>query len=97
MTRTKKQIDYQIMMLGKERENIPETSGFGTPNWECIDAKINILEGTSALNDYEEFPDGDEDGQESDPVYVAAQEADEWMMGNRDEDLFDEMWANKNG
>jgi hypothetical protein len=36
-------LDKVIELLLKEKENIPEFSHFGDPNWRVIDAQISIM------------------------------------------------------
>ncbi len=41
---TDEQLDKAIAVLQAERENIPEYSVFGYPNWKIIDAQVAELE-----------------------------------------------------
>lgn len=42
--KTDEDLDKLIAVLKAERENIPEYSAFGDPNWRIIDAQIEICE-----------------------------------------------------
>jgi hypothetical protein len=90
MKRTQDEINRQIEGLKKDRKKLPQFSMFGDKNWEKIDAQISVLEGNGNPDFYyedetaEEFEEGDNN------IYHAAEEADEWLCGNRNEDLFDE-------
>ena len=87
--RTAVEIELQIEGLRKMKETLPEVSGTGTENWKEIDAQIEVLKGVS-IADYfyadetaEEYEDGDND------IYNRALEAEEWLSGERDDDLFE--------
>ena len=88
--RTQAEIDAQIEGLKKDRANLPEFSSFGDKNWEKIDTQISVLEGKTKPDDYyedetaEEYEDGDND------IWQAAEEAEQWLLGNSNENLFDE-------
>lgn len=86
--RTPEQIKDQIDGLEKMKTWLPEFSKFGTPNHEIIDAKISILDGSAELSDIDEGDFEEMDAQNQ--VYRGAEEAQEWLDGNRDEDLFEE-------
>lgn len=92
--RTPKQIQFQIDGLKREKKNITEHSGFGNNNWEVIDAKLDILEDKQTLQDFED-PDVADDFEDVNNVIDGAQQAEDWLNGDNDEDLFDEMWANQ--
>lgn len=89
MSKTQEEINRQIEGLKKMKITLPEFSAFGDKNWEKIDAQLDVLEGKKEPNDFyedesaEEYQDGDND------IYNAAVEAEEWMDGNSDEDLFE--------
>lgn len=86
--RTQEEIKRQIEGLEKMKTWLPEYSGFGDPNHLIIDAQISILDGSQELSDIEE---GDwEEMDEDNKVYRGAEEAEMWLDGNRDEDLFEE-------
>lgn len=86
--KTKEEIRIQIAGLKKEKGTLPNFSMFGSDNWKLIDAQISVLEGKSQPDDYyedesaEEYEDGDND------VYFAANDASDWLIGDRDNDLF---------
>lgn len=86
--RTPEQIKDQIDGLTKMKTWLPEFSKFGTPNHEVIDAQISILDGSAELSDIDEGDFEEMDAQNQ--VYRGAEEAQEWLEGNRDEDLFEE-------
>ncbi|MCA9749499.1 MAG: hypothetical protein KC414_10365 [Romboutsia sp.] len=85
--RTQSEIDRQIEGLEKMRENLPEFNYFGDNNWEGIDTQLSIIRGESILEDYENM---DEDADEEDNIYQAAFEADGWLYGQVNEDLFED-------
>lgn len=75
--RTKEEITRQREGLEKMKKGLPEYSAFGDNNWANIDAQIDILLGAD-LGDYE---DSDE--------YNSAEEAEMWLNGEIEEDLFE--------
>jgi hypothetical protein len=89
MEKTQEEINRQIEGLKKMKTTLPEFSHFGDKNWEKIDAQLDVLEDKKEANDFyegesaEEFEDGDND------IYNAAVEAEDWLDGNSDEDLFE--------
>ena len=86
--RTKDQISRQISGLKKMKEWLPETSLFGEPNWEKIDAQVSILEGEV---DFYDFDEGDWDEMDDiNKIYIAAEEAQQWLDEETDDDLFEE-------
>lgn len=86
-TRTQEQIENQIKELLIDKSNVPETSLFGTPNHKIIDTQISILNGAIELTD---VPDGDWDEMdEENEIYRKAEEAEQWLNGESDDDLFD--------
>jgi len=85
--RTQEEIQRQIAGLEAEKFRLPEVSTLGTPNHEIADAKIEILQG-GELSDVEEGNWEEVDDQNE--IYRGAEEANEWMKGDRDEDLFEE-------
>ena len=90
MKRKQKEIDRQIKGLKRMKKRLPEHSSFGDKNWEKIDAQLDVLEGLEDADDFyqdetaDEFEDGDND------VYYAAQQAEEWLSGEHEEDLFED-------
>lgn len=88
-SRTHDEVVRQIEGLYKMKENLPEISSIGTKNWEYIDAQIDVLEGSSAPDDYyqdetgEDYQDGDNE------VYFEAVKAEQWLDGECNEDLFE--------
>lgn len=86
--RTQEEINRQIDGLKSMKSWLPETSGFGIPNWQKIDAQISILNGDETLED---FDAGDwEEMDDDNKVYRAAEDAEQWLDGDSDEDLFEE-------
>lgn len=86
--RSEEEIDRQIEGLEDMKEWLPEVSTFGSPNWEIIDAQMLILSSEMFLED---FPEGDWDNMDAEnEIYRAAQEAEDWLYGAHDEDLFEE-------
>jgi hypothetical protein len=89
-SRTKEEIQRQIDGLKKDKEKLPEYSMFGDNNWERIGNQISVLEGKLDPDSLyvdegnEDYEDGDND------LYFSAQEANDWLCGSTDEDLFDE-------
>lgn len=79
--RTKEEVDRQIDGLKKMKSTVPEFSKFGDNNWEKINAQLDVLED---LKEPDDFYIGHND------VYNAAVEAEEWMNGEDNEDLFEE-------
>lgn len=77
--RTAKEIKKQIEGLKKMKKTLPEFSFFGDNNWDGIDAQLDVLEG---MKEAEDFEDDDE-------IYSLASQAEEWLNGERDEDLFE--------
>lgn len=85
-SRTQEEIDVQINGLLKEKSTLPKYSFFGTPNWEIFDIQIRILKGEVLFISLSENPEL-EDG-ETDEVYSAASDANDWLYKRRNENLF---------
>lgn len=86
-TRSQQEIEKQIKELLIDKANLPEQSLFGTPNHKIIDTQIQVLKGEISLDD---LPDGDWDEQDAEnEIYTKALEAEEWLTGQCDADLFD--------
>jgi hypothetical protein len=86
--RTEKEIKRQIEGLEKMKTWLPYYSFFGAPNHELINTQISILDGSSVLSDIDE---GDfEQMDEQNHIYRGAEDAEMWLDGDRDEDLFEE-------
>lgn len=81
--RTAEEIKRQVDGLTAMKSTLPEFSAFGDPNWEAIDAQIEVLEGRKTLDDFNE-------NAEHEHVYSQVMDADGWLSGHIDEDLFDE-------
>lgn len=87
--KTQKEIDRQIEGLKKMKTTLPEFSFFGDSNWEKINAQLDVLEGKREPDNFykdehsEEYEDGDND------IYFAAVEAQDWLDGQRKDDLFE--------
>lgn len=87
--RTEEEIKRQIEGLEKMKTTLPHFSKFGDDNWKKIDAQVAVLKGEKKPDDYyqdetaEEFEDGDND------IWQAAEEAEQWLNGHNNEDLFD--------
>jgi hypothetical protein len=86
--RNQEEIQRQVDGILAEKESLPEVSGLGTPNHEIADIKISIIQGDIELEDVDE---GDWDDMDStNEVYRGAEEAQAWIDGDSDEDLFEE-------
>jgi len=86
--RNQEEIQRQINGILAEKDTLPEVSGMGTPNHEIADIKIAILRGDIELEDVDE---GNwEDMDSANEIYRGAEEAQEWLDGDRQEDLFEE-------
>lgn len=82
--KTPEQKDAMIQKLIKLREILPERSFFGGDNHRKIDAQIEVIKGKDA----DDYLDTDEFLENQDEIYIAASEAEEWLLGNlKDEDL----------
>ena len=79
--RTAEEIKRQVAGLTAMKSTLPEFSMFGDPNWEAIDAQIEVLEGRETADEYE---------YEHEYVFDQAEQAAEWLAGRTDENLFDE-------
>lgn len=79
--KTQDEINHQIDGLKKMKTWLPEHSAFGSNNWGQIDAQLDVLEGSKIASDFED---------EEDEIFIAAQDAEDWLDGIRDEDLFEE-------
>lgn len=86
--KTKEEINRQIKGLQKMKEWLPAISGMGTPNHDIFDAQISILDGSQELSDIDEGDFEEMDAQNE--VYRGAEEAEQWMNGEREGDLFEE-------
>jgi len=85
--RTQEEINRQITGLEQLKTTLPAYSAFGGANHEKIDAQISILKGNEELSD---FPEGDWDEMdEENDIFRAAEEAEQWLDGDNDEDLFE--------
>jgi hypothetical protein len=76
--RTQEEINRQIEGLLKMKETLPEYSFFNDNNWKQIDTQVEVLKG-----------DLDADEVEDDDFYSSALDAEDWLNGERDEDLFE--------
>ena len=86
--RNQEEIQRQVDGILAEKESLPEVSRLGTPNHEIADIKISIIQGDIELEDVDE---GDWDDMDStNEVYRGAEEAQAWLDGDSDEDLFEE-------
>lgn len=87
--RTKNEIDIQIAGLKAMKITLPRRSAFGDDNHAKIDAQISVLEGNKKPDYFyvdetsDEFQDGDND------VYSSAVDAEEWMNGDKEDNLFE--------
>lgn len=90
-TRTKEEIQKQIDGLKAMKKWFPHHSVFGDNNHAGIEVQLDILEGKSFASDYEEFSEDNHWFPEEDLEYVRerAEEAEQWLNGESDEDLFD--------
>lgn len=80
--RTKAEIERQVKGLEKMKKSLPEVSGFGDNNWEAIEAQISLIEGSTTLDDYDE-------SEESEHLYSQLMDADMWLSGDSNDDLFE--------
>lgn len=78
--RTQQEIYKQISGLLLMKKTLPERSKFGDPNWEAIDAQVEILTGERTDEDFE-------DAHEY--IYSQARDAQAWVDGDSDEYLFE--------
>lgn len=78
--RTNQEIAQQIEGLEKMKASLPETNFFGDNNWEPIDAMIAVLNGESYLLFDDEEP----------AIESAAYEANEWLKGKTDDNLYED-------
>lgn len=79
--RSQEEIKRQIEGLKKEKASLPEFNFFNENNWERIDAQLSILDGLETYEDYEEAEQR---------IESAAYQAQQWLDGEDDEDLFSE-------
>jgi|688.fasta_scaffold564787_2 hypothetical protein len=84
--RTQQEITRQIEGILEEKSRLPQYSHFGDLNHEIADAQISILDGSCTLEDIDEGDWDEMDNQNK--VYRGAEQADEWLQGDDDEDLF---------
>lgn len=87
--RTKEEIQRQVEGLTQMKTWLPEYSAFGDPNHKVIDAQISILKSISKLSDYE-FEEYDEFDDNLEAIFRGAEEAEMWLDGDTNEDLFEE-------
>lgn len=78
--RTQEEIKRQIEGLEAMKASLPEFNFFGENNHEPIDAVISVLNGWETYEDYE-------DAEYS--IESAVYEAESWLNGDSDEDLFE--------
>ena len=83
--RTPEQIQRQIDGLLAMKTWLPQNSLFGDDNWRIIDEQVQILKGESTFEELENVYDEDE---ESSPCSLW--DAEGWLEGEIDEDLFEE-------
>jgi hypothetical protein len=82
--RTQTEVERQVQGLLAEKKTLPIFSAFGDPNHESIDAQIQVLRGNedaelySHTEDYHEY------------IYQQAIQAESWLNGDNDDDLFSE-------
>ncbi|MDC7249843.1 MAG: hypothetical protein PQJ49_08015 [Sphaerochaetaceae bacterium] len=86
--RTNEEIDRQIEGLEDMKEWLPEYSAFGNPNWQMLEAQMLILNSEMFLEDFGDLDELEPDTEEYD-IYMAAEEAEDWLYGNSQEDLFE--------
>lgn len=77
--------------IGKERNRLPEYSMFGDNNHAAIDAAIDVLDGRAVASDYEEYDESVHSFPEDDieHVHQMALQAENWLDGYTNDDLFD--------
>jgi tellurite resistance-related uncharacterized protein len=83
--RSQEEINRQIEGLKAMKQSLPEYNLFGENNWEGINAQIAVLKGEE---NYEEYRDEEFDIEE-DYIYTRAEEADTWLRGLNDDNLFE--------
>lgn len=87
--RTGEEIQRQIDGLKAMKKELPETTFFGDNNWERIDAQLDIIECLKDADDFyidetsDEYEEGDND------IYFAAVDAENWLDGEKEDDLFE--------
>lgn len=87
---TQEAINRQIEGLLKMKQTLPEKSFFGDRNWEKIDTQVDVLKGnvkSGSLYHDESVEDFEESDNE---MYFAALEAEDWLNGDSEDDLFEE-------
>jgi hypothetical protein len=85
MKRTEEEIQRQIDGLNAQKKWLPEFSSFGDDNWGQIAVQIEVLQGKTDLEDLIE--DDDEDTENG--LYDAAIQAEDWLDGRINDDLFE--------
>lgn len=90
--RSKEEIEKQIAGLQAMKKRMPMHSAFGDNNHAGIEVQLDLLEGKSFLSDYDEFNEDDHWFPEEDLEYAReqAEEADQWLSGERKDNLYDE-------
>jgi hypothetical protein len=82
--RTAEEIEKQVLGLQKMKSTLPKVNFFGDDNWEKIDAQVAVLKGEKTADEFIE-----EDSDEENEVYADALQAEEWLHGETDNDLFE--------
>jgi len=99
--RTPEEILRQIDGIRAEKATLPEHSMFGDPNWESMDAMIDVVQGFKTAEDFDPITLGmeqedDEDAHaEQSYIFNEAQRAENWLDGTENEDLFSEVDENE--
>ena len=90
--RSKEEIEKQIAGLKAMKKRMLAHSFFGDNNHAGIEVQLDLLEGKSFASDYEEFNEQDHWFPEEDLDYVReqAEQAEQWMNGETDDNLYDE-------
>jgi hypothetical protein len=87
MKRTTEEINRQVEGIENMKKRLPAVSKIGTANHKMFDAQLNVLQevehpdeiNEDFFDDFEQFLD----------VHGAAWEAQEWMDGDSNDDLFE--------
>lgn len=82
--RTAEEIEKQVLGLQKMKSTLPKVNFFGDDNWEKIDAQISVLKGEKTADEFIE-----EDSDEENQAYEDALQAEEWLHGHTNDDLFE--------
>lgn len=82
--RNTEEIERQILGLQNMKNTLPKFNFFGDDNWAGIDAQVQVLKGEKTSDEFIE-----EDSDEENEVYADALQAEHWLHGETNEDLFE--------